>query len=101
MPRDAKSQINDLSSEQEANAKKLKMYQDKVRALEAKEELLTKKGRNKFIFSLGLKAEKCIPEVEYLTDDDLDFIFMVAFNEPRVKRLMEKFAAENKDGVIY
>ena len=31
----------------------------------------------------------------------LDFIFMVAFNEPRVKRLMEKFAAENKDGVIY
>ena len=101
MARDAKSQINELSSEQEANAKKLRMYQDKVKALEAKEELLTKKGRNKFIFSLGLKAEKCIPEAEHLTDDDLDFIFMVAFNEPRVKRLMEKFAAENKDGVIY
>ena len=101
MARDAKSQINELSSEQEANAKKLRMYQDKVKALEAKEELLTKKGRNKFIFSLGLKAEKYFLEAEYLTDDDLDFIFMVAFNEPRVKRLMEKFAAENKDGVIY
>ena len=101
MSRDAKSQINELSSEQEANAKKLRMYQDKVKALEAKEELLTKKGRNKFIFSLGLKAEKYFLEAEYLTDDDLDFIFMVAFNEPRVKRLMEKFAAENKDGVIY
>ena len=101
MSRDAKSQINELSSEQEANAKKLRMYQDKVKALEAKEELLTKKGRNKFIFSLGLKAEKYFPEAEYLTDDDLDFIFMVAFNEPSVKRLMEKFAAENKDGVIY
>lgn len=101
MARDAKSQINELSSEQEANAKKLRMYQDKVKALEAKEELLTKKGRNKFIFSLGLKAEKYFPEAEYLTDDDLDFIFMVAFNEARVKRLMEKFAAENKDGVIY
>ena len=101
MSRDAKSQIDELSSEQEANAKKLRMYQDKVKALEAKEELLTKKGRNKFIFSLGLKAEKYFLEAEYLTDDDLDFIFMVAFNEPRVKRLMEKFAAENKDGVIY
>ena len=101
MSRNAKSQINELSSEQEANAKKLRMYQDKVKALEAKEELLTKKGRNKFIFSLGLKAEKYFLEAEYLTDDDLDFIFMVAFNEPRVKRLMEKFAAENKDGVIY
>ena len=101
MSRDVKSQIDELSSEQEANAKKLRMYQDKVKALEAKEQFLTKKGRNKFIFSLGLKAEKYFPEAEYLTDDDIDFIFMVAFNEPRVKRLMEKFAAENKDGVIY
>ena len=33
MSRDAKRQINELSSEQEANAKKLRMYQDKVKAL--------------------------------------------------------------------
>ena len=97
MSRDAKSQINELSSEQEANAKKLRMYQDKVKALEAKEELLTKKGRNKFIFSLGLKAEKCIPEVEYLTDDDLDYILGVALTQPKVIGLMEKFSMLNKE----
>ena len=96
MSRDAKSQINELSSEQEANAKKLRMYQDKVKALEAKEQFLTKKGRNKFIFSLGLKAEKYFPEAEYLTDEDLDIIFDVAFNAQNVKNLIALFSAENR-----
>ena len=96
MPRDATSQINELSSEQEANAKKLRMYQDKVKALEAKEQFLTKKGRNKFIFSLGLKAEKYFPEAEYLTDEDLDIIFDVAFNAQNVKNLIAMFSAESK-----
>jgi hypothetical protein len=96
MPRDATSQITDLSSEQKANEKKLRMYQDKVKALEAKEQFLTKKGRNKFIFSLGLKAEKCIPNAEYLTDEDLDIIFDVAFNAQNVKNLIALFSAENR-----
>ena len=96
MPRDATSQINELSSEQEANEKKLRMYQDKVKALEAKEQFLTKKGRNKFIFSLGLKAEKYFPEAEYLTDEDLDIIFDVAFNAQNVKNLIAMFSAESK-----
>ena len=97
MSRDAKSQINELSSEQEANAKKLRMYQDKVKALEAKEELLTKKGRNKFIFSLGLKAEKCIPDAEYLTDEELRIIFNYAFDMPEVKKLIARFSSENRE----
>ena len=96
MPRDTASQINELSSEQEANAKKLRMYQDKVKALEVKEQFLTKKGRNKFIFSLGLKAEKYFPEAEYLTDEDLDIIFDVAFNAQNVKNLIAMFSAESK-----
>ena len=97
MARDAKSQINELSSEQEVNAKKLRMYQDKVKDLEAKEELLTKKGRNKFIFSLGLKAEKCIPDAEYLTDEELRIIFNYAFDTPEVKKLIARFSAENRE----
>ena len=97
MARDAKSQIDELSSEQEANAKKLRMYQDKVKALEAKEELLTKKGRNKFIFSLGLKAEKCIPDAEYLTDEELRIIFNYAFDTQEVKKLIARFSAENRE----
>ncbi len=97
MSRDAKSQINKLSSEQEANAKKLRMYQDKVKALEAKEELLTKKGRNKFIFSLGLKAEKYLIEPEYLSEDDLDYILGVALTQPKVIGLMQKFSMLNKE----
>ena len=97
MARDAKSQINELSSEQEVNAKKLRMYQDKVKALEAKEELLTKKGRNKFIFSLGLKAEKYLIEPEYLSEDDLDYILGVALTQPKVIGLMQKFSMLNKE----
>ena len=97
MSRDAKSQINELSSEQEVNAKKLRMYQDKVKALEAKEELLTKKGRNKFIFSLGLKAEKYLVEPEYLSEDDLDYILGVALTQPKVIGLMQKFSMLNKE----
>ena len=97
MSRDAKSQINELSSEQEANAKKLRMYQDKVKALEAKEKLLTKKGRNKFIFSLGLKAEKYLIEPEYLSEDDLDYILGVALTQPKVIGLMQKFSMLNKE----
>ena len=97
MPRDAKSQINELSSEQEVNAKKLRMYQDKVKALEAKEELLTKKGRNKFIFSLGLIAEKYLIEPEYLSNDDLDYILGVALTQPKVISLMQKFSMLNKE----
>ena len=97
MSRDAKSQIDELSSEQEANAKKLMMYQDKVRALEAKEELLTKKGRNKFIFSLGLIAEKYLIEPEYLSEDDLDYILGVALTQPKVISLMQKFSMLNKE----
>ena len=97
MSRDAKSQINKLSSEQEANAKKLRMYQDKVKALEAKEELLTKKGRNKFIFSLGLIAEKYLIEPEFLSNDDLDYILGVALTQPKVIGLMQKFSVLNKE----
>ena len=97
MSRDTKSQINELSSEQEVNAKKLRMYQDKVKALEAKEELLTKKGRNKFIFSLGLIAEKYLIEPEYLSEDDLDYILGVALTQPKVIGLMEKFSMLNKE----
>ena len=97
MSRDAKSQIDELSSEQEANAKKLRMYQDKVKALEAKEELLTKKGRNKFIFSLGLKVEKYLVEPEYLSEDDLDYILGVALTQPKVIGLMQKFSMLNKE----
>ena len=97
MARDAKSQIDELSSEQEVNAKKLRMYQDKVKALEAKEELLTKKGRNKFSFSLGLKAEKCIPDAEYLTDEELRIIFNYAFDTPEVKKLIARFSAGNRE----
>ena len=97
MSRDAKSQINELSSKQEANAKKLRMYQDKVKALEAKEELLTKKGRNKFIFSLGLKAEKYLIEPENLSDNDLDYILGVALTQPKVIGLMQKFSVPNKE----
>ena len=97
MSRDAKSQINELSSEQEANAKKLRMYQDKVKALEAKEELLTKKGRNKFIFSLGLKVEKYLVEPEYLSEDDLDYILGVALTQPKIVGLMQKFSMLNKE----
>ena len=97
MSRDAKSQINELSSEQEANAKKLRMYQDKVKALEAKEELLTKKGRNKFIFSLGLIAEKYLIEPEYLSDKDLNYILGVALTQPKVIGLMQKFSMLNKE----
>jgi len=97
MSRDAKSQIDELSSEQEVNAKKLRMYQDKVKALEAKEELLTKKGRNKFIFSLGLKAEKYLIEPEYLSEDDLDYILGVALTQPKVIGLMQKFSMLNKE----
>ena len=97
MSRDAKSQINELSSKQEANAKKLRMYQDKVKALEAKEELLTKKGRNKFIFSLGLIAEKYLIEPENLSDNDLDYILGVALTQPKVIGLMQKFSMLNKE----
>jgi hypothetical protein len=97
MARDAKSQINELSSEQEANAKKLRMYQDKVKSLEAKEELLTKKGRNKFIFLLGLKAEKYLIEPEYLSEDDLDYILGVALTQPKIVGLMQKFSMLNKE----
>ena len=98
MSRDAKSQINELSSEQEVNAKKLRMYQDKVKALEAKEELLTKKGRNKFIFSLGLIAEKYLIEPEYLSEDnDLNYILGVALTQPKVIGLMQKFSMLNKE----
>ena len=97
MARDAKSQINELSSEQEANAKKLRMYQDKVKALEAKEELLTKKGRNKFIFSPGLIAEKYLIEPEFLSNDNLDYILGVALTQPKVIGLMQKFSKLNKE----
>ena len=97
MSRDAKSQIDELSSEQEVNAKKLRMYQDKVKALEAKEELLTKKGRNKFIFSLGLIAEKYLIEPEFLSNDDFDYILGVALTQPKVIGLMQKFSMLNKE----
>ena len=97
MARDAKSQIDELSSEQEANAKKLRLYQDKVKALEAKEELLTKKGRNKFIFSLGLIAEKYLIEPEFLSNDNLDYILGVALTQPKVIGLMQKFSMLNKE----
>ena len=73
------------------------MYKDKVKALEAKEELLTKKGRNKFIFSLGLIAEKYLIEPEYLSEDDLDYILGVALTQPKVIGLMQKFSMLNKE----
>lgn len=57
----------------------IKFHEDKIKALEAKEKLLTKKGRNQFIFSLGLRAEEYFKEPEFLTDYDFDMIFTAAF----------------------
>ncbi len=52
------SELEKLSSEKERNEKLLRMNKDKLKTLEKKQELLTKSGRNKFIFFLGLIAEK-------------------------------------------
>lgn len=101
MQRNPTGEIEELASEKERNEKLLRMHKDKLKTLERRQELLTKSGRNKFIFSLGLITEKYLIEPEYLSNDDIDFILMVALNELKVKKLMEKFATENKDGVIY
>ncbi len=96
MTRNPTNDINELSSEKERNEKLLRMHKDKLKTLERKQELLTKSGRNKFIFSLGLIAEKYLIEPEYLSDDDLDYILGVALTQPNIVGLMTKFVMRNK-----
>ena len=90
------TEFEKLSSEKEHNEKLLRMHKDKLKTLEKRQELITKSGRNKFIFSLGLIAEKYLIEPEYLSDDDIDFILMVALNEPKVVQMMKRFVLNNK-----
>ena len=97
MTRNPTNDINELSSEKERNEKLLRMHKDKLKTLEKKQELLTKSGRNKFIFSLGLIAEKYLIEPEYLSEDDLDCILGVALTQPKVIGLMQKFSMLNKE----
>ena len=91
------SELEKLSSEKERNEKLLRMNKDKLKTLEKKQELLTKSGRNKFIFSLGLIAEKYLIEPEFLSNDDLDYILGVALTQPKVIGLMQKFSMLNKE----
>ncbi|MBR6940219.1 MAG: hypothetical protein IKH65_05410 [Clostridia bacterium] len=97
MTRNPTNDINELSSEKERKEKLLRMNKDKLKTLEKKQELLTKSGRNKFIFSLGLIAEKYLIEPEYLSEDDLDYILGVALTQPKVIGLMQKFSMLNKE----
>lgn len=97
MTRNPTNDINELSSEKERNEKLLRMHKDKLKTLERKQELLTKSGRNKFIFSLGLITEKYLIEPEYLSEDDLDYILGVALTQPKVISLMQKFSMLNKE----
>ncbi len=90
------SELEKLSSEKERNEKLLRMNKDKLKTLEKKQELLTKSGRNKFIFSLGLIAEKYLIEPEYLSDNDLNYILGVALTQPNIVGLMTKFVMQNK-----
>ena len=91
------SELEKLSFEKERNEKLLRMNKDKLKTLERKQSLLTKSGRNKFIFSLGLIAEKYLIEPEYLSEDDLDYILGVALTQPKVISLMQKFSMLNKE----
>ncbi len=91
------SELEKLSSEKERNEKLLRMNKDKLKTLEKKQELLTKSGRNKFIFSLGLITEKYLIEPEYLSEDDLDYILGVALTQPKDISLMQKFSKLNKE----
>ena len=75
----------------------MRLKEQNINTQIAKEELLTKKGRNKFIFSLGLKAEKYLIEPENLSDNDLDYILGVALTQPKVIGLMQKFSVPNKE----
>lgn len=74
----------------------IKFHEDKIKALEAKEKLLTKKGRNQFIFSLGLRAEAYFKEPEFLTDYGFDMIFTAAFGDPDVYDLIERTTEKRK-----
>lgn len=83
----------------------IKVCENQLKALEAKEKLLTQKSRSKFIFSLGLRAEPYFKEPEFLTEYDLDMIMITAMSEPDIcdliERITEKRKAEfyEKDGV--
>ena len=95
--RNLEDELEQLSSEKERNEKLLRMNKDKLKTLEKKQELLTKSGRNKFIFSIGLIAEKYLIEPENLSDNDLDYILGVALTQPKVIGLMQKFSMLNKE----
>lgn len=95
--RNLEDELEQFSSEKERNEKLLRMNKDKLKTLEKKQELLTKSGRNKFIFLLGLIAEKYLIEPEYLSEDDLDYILGVALTQPKVIGLMQKFSMLNKE----
>ena len=90
------TEFEKLSSEKEHNEKLLRMHKDKLKTLEKRQELLTKSGRNKFIFSLGLIAEKYLIEPEYLSDNELDYILGVALTQPNIVGLMTKIVTQNK-----
>lgn len=75
--------------------KEIRFNEDRIKALNAKEKLLTKNGRNRFIFGLGLRAEPYFKHPEFLTDDNLDEIFVNAFGNPDVYDLIESLEEAN------
>ena len=90
-------EYNELMSEQEKIEKKILMYQDKIKALEAKEKLLEEKGRNQYVYSLGLITEKYVRQPEYISEADLDFIIMTALSDPKIIQMMDRFAAAGRE----
>ena len=91
------ARADQLENEKNDVLQKIRFTENKVKALEAKDRLLTKSGRNKFIFSLGLRAEPYLKEPEFLTDDDLDEIFICAFGDSYICELIEARTRENKE----
>lgn len=77
--------------------KKMKLTQDKIKALDAKNRLLTKQGRNRYLFSLGLKVSAYFEHPEFLTDDDFDEIIIAAFGEPDVYDLIRRREKQNME----
>ena len=89
-----------LEDEKNGVLQKIRFAEDQVKTLEARDKFLTKKGRNKYIFSLGLRAEPYLKEPEFLTDDNLDEIFICAFGDPYICELIEARTRENKEAYL-
>ena len=97
--RDIQRKYNELTSKQEKIEKKILMYQDKIKALEVKEKLLEEKGRNQYVYSLGLITEKYVRQPEYISEADLDFIIMTALSDPKIIQMMDSFAAAGREEI--